>query len=141
MVFQVWLINHDVPGFDDPRVRNAFALAIDRKRISDRLLQGLAELHPTPLNSNNAYFDADLVQTIRHDPAEARRLLLEAGFDFIAPVTILTPTGNVARERSATLIQANLQAIGVRAQNRVGRLYHGICPGLGRATTSLDSLE
>ncbi len=64
--------------FDDPRVRKAFALSIDRHRIVERITRGGEKAAETlvPLSTAN-YLPAD---GLRHDPSEARRLLASAGF-------------------------------------------------------------
>jgi oligopeptide transport system substrate-binding protein len=65
----------------DPRVRRALALAIDRKRIAERVELGGQEpswrLTPPALRNTTAEAFAS---PLRDDPAEARRLLTEAGF-------------------------------------------------------------
>jgi oligopeptide transport system substrate-binding protein len=69
-------INTTRPGLDDPKVRRALSLAIDRKQICRHILEGYtpaASLTP-PMGD----YRADPV--LRHDPGEARRLLAEAGF-------------------------------------------------------------
>ena len=64
--------------FDDTRVRKAFAMAIDRQRIVERVTRGGEKPAATlvPLSTAN-YLPAEGLQ---HDPAEARRLFAEAGF-------------------------------------------------------------
>jgi ABC-type oligopeptide transport system substrate-binding subunit len=68
------------PPFDDPRVRQALALAIDRKRLSDDTLGGSTvpaeKFLPSPSEPDTGEDDA----TFRYDPTRARRLLAEAGY-------------------------------------------------------------
>jgi oligopeptide transport system substrate-binding protein len=71
------------PPLNDVRVRRALGLAIDREKLVKRVLLGGQEAAgrflPAQLRPRN---DADLAPaaTLRYDPAEARRLLAEAGF-------------------------------------------------------------
>jgi oligopeptide transport system substrate-binding protein len=68
------------PPFDDRRVREALALAIDRKRLSDDTLGGstvpAAEFLP-PVSGAEKNNDDD---ALSFDPARARRLFAEAGY-------------------------------------------------------------
>ena len=61
-------------------VRLALSLALDRRKIVERVLQGgqtaAFRFLPPPLTANTPPFPG----SIRHDPAEARRLLARAGF-------------------------------------------------------------
>ncbi|HRD52396.1 MAG TPA: ABC transporter substrate-binding protein, partial [Flavobacteriales bacterium] len=68
--------------FKDPRVRRAFALAIDRQALVDSVLDGLALVaeHGPVAPGLNGY-PYELVNGIRYDPHEARRLLAEAGYE------------------------------------------------------------
>ncbi|HAV62127.1 MAG TPA: peptide ABC transporter substrate-binding protein, partial [Verrucomicrobiales bacterium] len=64
--------------FDDPRVRQAFAMSIDRRRIVERVTRGGEKPAETivPVSTAN-YLPAEGLEL---DPAEARRLLAEAGY-------------------------------------------------------------
>ena len=69
--------------FDDPRVRNALALAIDRDTIVARVLKGGQDPATafTPPNTGGYTYRADTsASEPRHAPDEARRLLAEAGY-------------------------------------------------------------
>ncbi|MDK1021260.1 MAG: peptide ABC transporter substrate-binding protein [Candidatus Hydrogenedentes bacterium] len=69
--------------FDDPRVRNALALAIDRDTIVSRVLKGGQEPATsfTPPNTGGYTYHADTAASgPRYAPGEARRLLAEAGY-------------------------------------------------------------
>ncbi len=67
------------PPFDDPRVRRAFASAIDWTRIVD-LADGSASLPATSMVPPGIPGRSDERFLPAFDPAEARRLLGEAGF-------------------------------------------------------------
>lgn len=76
--------------FDDPKVRQAFALAIDRERYAERALSGgslLARgLYPPALPGYNPAF-----QGIGFDPAQARQRLAESrygGAEKLPPVVL-----------------------------------------------------
>ncbi|MGY1713470.1 ABC transporter substrate-binding protein [Geodermatophilus sp. SYSU D01106] len=79
--------------FSDPRVRQAFSMAIDRGAISEAIFQGTR----TPADS----FIAPVVDGYREgsctyctlDPDEANRLLDEAGFDRSQPVDLWFNSG------------------------------------------------
>lgn len=67
------------PGMGDKRVRQALGLAIDRQLLVDTLWNGTAVVppgHNFPEYGNMFLEDRKL----RHDPAQARRLLREAGY-------------------------------------------------------------
>ena len=65
--------------FHDVRVREAVDLAIDRDAIRDRVMNGQAAPDNQFMRRGQYGFDPDLPPT-RHDPAEAKRLLAEAGY-------------------------------------------------------------
>src|SRR5699024_2297519 len=106
-------INLRKPYLQDARVRQAFAHAIDRQAIVDHLLMGYGEPAYGPLNSSDFYFSDEMTR-FEYDPERARELLEEAGWDFSRELLLMYPTGNKVRELSAPVIQANLQAVGLR---------------------------
>ena len=112
---------------DDPAVRRALTLAIDRKAIVDDLLYGFGRVSRGPVLSFGWGADDDL-DPWPFDPAEARRLLKEQGF---APrpgdgtlvrdgkpfeIEMATNAGNRLRESVVVKIQSQLWRIGVRVR-------------------------
>jgi oligopeptide transport system substrate-binding protein len=66
--------------FDDPLVRRAFAMAIDRERIVEGLYQGNALAAVGPLPPGMPGYTGNTGQP-DYDPAAAQALLVEAGYD------------------------------------------------------------
>ena len=64
--------------FDDPRVRRALALAIDKKRIVERITRGGEEPASDLVPPGTANYSSP--PGLGYDPALARQLLAEAGF-------------------------------------------------------------
>jgi oligopeptide transport system substrate-binding protein len=65
------------PPLDNPKVRRALSLALDRESLINNVLQGGQQPALGLVPPSNEYLSPDL---IRFDPAEARRLLAEAGY-------------------------------------------------------------
>jgi len=83
------------PPFDDARVRRAFALAVDWRRLAalDEPGQSVPATGMVPAGIPGRP-EGDFLP--RHDPDEARRLLAEAGFPGgtgLPPVTLMTAGG------------------------------------------------
>lgn len=107
-------INNGKPPFDDIRVRRALAHAIDRRALIDGALSG----HGQPIGSHfpphhPAYLD--LTGRYPYDPAEARRLLAEAGYPDGFATTLKLPPVAYAR-RGGEVIAAQLAQVGIRAE-------------------------
>lgn len=117
------------PPFDDPRVRRALTLAIDRGSLIDTLWRGYARVAVGPIPSGIWAREPEL-EPLPFDPEAARALLAEAGFsdadrDGVLErdgrpfrFEILTNSGNRTRTAAATLIRDQLRRIGVDAQPR-----------------------
>jgi peptide/nickel transport system substrate-binding protein len=117
------------PFFADVRVRRAISHAIDRQSITKGALlgQGIAAFGPYKPGTWPCHPG---LLPYPHDPERARQLLAEAGFradkgrgvltkdghEF--RFTILTNQGNDQRIKTATIIQNQLQAVGIIAQIR-----------------------
>ena len=103
--FLGFVVTH--PPFDDIRVRQAFALAIDRERYADEMAQGMAVpatgFLPTGVPGHTA--ESILV----YAPEQARRRLAEAGFpdgENLPPISLrVRPT----QERLAAFLQSQWQ--------------------------------
>lgn len=106
--------NNKQPPFDDIRVRQALAHAIDRQAIIDGAMFG----YGTPIGShfaphNPAY--KDLTGQSAHDPDKARALLAEAGFADGFETTLHLPPPSYAR-RGGEIVAAQLAEVGIKAE-------------------------
>lgn len=81
-MFFIYVLNMSHPQMADPRLRRALNLAIDRRALARGLWEDQAKPargHAfTGFGGHDAFADLDL---LRHDPAEARRLLRAAGYN------------------------------------------------------------
>jgi peptide/nickel transport system substrate-binding protein len=105
--------------FDDPEVRRALTLGIDRKAIVEDLLYGYGRVSTGPLLSTWWASDPGLAP-LPYDPDEARRILATKGYDAKHPLAfeLTTNAGNRVRESVALKIQEQLSRIGVSATPR-----------------------
>lgn len=107
-------MNNAKPPFDDIRVREAVAHAIDRQAIIDGAMFG----YGTPIGThfaphNPAY--VDLTAQSAYDPDRARALLAEAGLPDGFTTTLKLPPPAYAR-RGGEIIASQLRAVGIDAQ-------------------------
>ncbi|MGW9451412.1 ABC transporter substrate-binding protein [Streptomyces sp. NPDC055632] len=96
--------------FRDPRVRAAFAMAIDRGAVGKASAGGDFDLAPSFATSRDWFYDGSLA-LLPHDPEKARATLEKAGLRGPVPLTLL------ARRRApdptvAELLQSQLTAAG-----------------------------
>lgn len=108
-------INNARPPFNDIRVREALAHAIDRQAIIDGAMFG----YGTPIGShfaphNPAY--EDLTGFAPYDPARAKALLAEAGVSTLRPTLVLPPP--IYARRGGEIIAAQLRAVGIEPEIR-----------------------
>ena len=104
-------INNARKPFDDLRVRQAIAHAIDRKA----LILGASEGYGVPIGSHFPPHDpayVDLTGTYPFDIAAGRRLLAEAGFPDGFKATMKLPPVAYAR-RGGEILAQQLKAIGI----------------------------
>ncbi|CAO5152688.1 peptide/nickel transport system substrate-binding protein [Frankia sp. AiPs1] len=113
-----WIFDLTHKPLDDPRVRRALNLAIDRQTMASTLLDGTAEpaaqLAP---RANGAYRAAN--DTYSYNLTEARKLLAEAGVPNGFSMTVSYPTsgsGNMQPGPMNQQLQSDLARIGVRVQ-------------------------
>jgi len=115
--YQYMVMNCDPSGpFADSRVRQALAYGINRQLMVDRLLKGQGSICQGPMIPGTSYYNADVEGYYPYDPEKARSLLSEAGWDPEKELRFIVPTGNLVRELSADIIEANLADIGVKAK-------------------------
>jgi peptide/nickel transport system substrate-binding protein len=104
-------MNHDRPPFDDIRVREAVAHAIDRQAIIDGAMFG----YGTPIGSHFAPHHpayVDLTGMSEHDPERARALLDEAGLGGGFTTTLVLPPPPYAR-RGGEIVASQLREVGI----------------------------
>jgi peptide/nickel transport system substrate-binding protein len=110
----VLAMNNARPPFDDVRVREAVAHAIDRQAIIDGAMFG----YGTPIGSHFAPHHPayeDLTGLSAHDPERARALLAEAGYPDGFQTTLSLPPPSYAR-RGGEIAASQLRAVGIDAQ-------------------------
>jgi peptide/nickel transport system substrate-binding protein len=113
--------------FQDKRVRQAIAHAINKQEIIEGVLLGLGRPAVGPYKPGTWWYKDD-VKTFPFDPERAKALLAEAGWrrataDGILEkdgkpfsFTIRTNQGNAVRQQTAEIIQRRLRAVGIDAK-------------------------
>jgi len=118
------------PLFQDRRIREAIAHAINKQAIIEGVYQGLAVPATGPFPPQSWAFNQD-VKDFSYDPGRAAQLLTEAGWKDVNSdgirlkdgkpfvFTILTNQGNKVRESICQIIQDNLQKVGIKVDVRI----------------------
>ena len=110
--------NSRTPWLKDPRIRQAWMLAFDRKKICDVFNRGLCVFHNTNLNQPPGVYTQEMVDRypIKGDPAKAKTLLAEAGWDSSREVSCKSPTADAARRAQFAAEQAMLADVGIKVK-------------------------
>ncbi|MDD2265824.1 peptide-binding protein [Sulfuricurvum sp.] len=106
--------------FQDPRVRQALSLAIDRQKLIDILFLKHGRVCTGPFLPGSKGFN-DSIQAPKQNLSQAKALLKEAGYDSVHPFEfeIATSNSNAIRPYAAEIIQRQLLEIGVKVTLRV----------------------
>lgn len=107
-------INNKMPPFDNVKVREAVAHAIDRQAIIDGAMFG----YGIPIGTHFAPHHPDYVDFTamsQYDPELSKKLLAEAGFPEGFKTTLKLPPPSYAR-RGGEIIAAQLRAVGIEAE-------------------------
>ena len=106
--------NNKMPPFDNVKVRQALAHAIDRQAIIDGAMFG----YGTPIGTHFAPHNPDYVDLSAgsaFDPAKSKALLAEAGLPDGFETTLHLPPPSYAR-RGGEIIAAQLAEVGIKAE-------------------------
>lgn len=111
--------NTEKEPLNDPKVRRALDMAINKDAIIDAVFQGAGRAAKNPLPPTMWGYNSEIEPT-KYDPEQAKKLLAEAGFPDgfktnIWAMPVQRPYNPNAR-RMAEIIQADWQKIGVDAE-------------------------
>ena len=73
-------MNMSRPPFDDVKMRQAVAYALDKQAIVDASLEGIAQPAVGPMSSSEGWVNSDL-KGYPYDPEKAEELIAEAGYE------------------------------------------------------------
>lgn len=106
--------------FQDPRVREALSLAIDREELVDILFMGHGQVCTGPFLPGGPSFNSK-VKAPTQDIQRAKALLKEAGYDEKHPLRFEIATSNASpiRPYAAQILQHQLAKVGVDVTLRV----------------------
>jgi len=134
----------------DKRVREALSIAIDRKGIDDKIMEGVAtpagDLLPYPMGGTRKDTPVDA-----YDPAKAKKLLAEAGYPKGFSITLGAPNGRYINDlKIAQAVASMWTRIGVKTEvdanappvffkNRDSFKYSAYMAGWGASTGELSN--
>ncbi len=127
---QQWLLSVTTPPTDDIRVRQAINLGIDRQAFLNTLFKDVATYPVGPLTAS--LFNDPALPKIEYDPAKAKALLDQAGWDTIGSdgirtnksgqkltITLNAIDNGAGPQENVLLIQGQLRQIGIDLKLKV----------------------
>ncbi len=98
------VMNNLIPPFNNPQVRMAFQLAVDKADVVELALFGQGAPTISPIPPTHPFYAHD-VKIAAADPAAARKLLAQAGYPNGVQLPIIVPVGRAVRERLGVTLQ------------------------------------
>lgn len=131
-------LNLDNPVLADRRVRQALLYGIDRQKLVDTLFAGHQPVADSPVSPLDP-LHADDIRHYAYDPAQAAKLLTDAGWEQKGPgprrnaagqplqLEIMTTAGDRTRELVEQVLQSDWKALGidVSIRNQPARVFFG----------------
>lgn len=113
--FTRFAVNQKQPYLKDVKIRQGLMYGMDREAMVKSIFpDGNARVR-------NSAFDPDIsgddIEQYKHDPAKAKQLLTEGGWDFNRELDVMwIAGGNPDRDAAATAFQAQMDEIGVKVK-------------------------
>lgn len=102
--------------FDNVKVRQAMAMAIDKDKINASIQAGAGQVASQAFLEDSPAYDKSLKDRYPYDPVAARKLLTEAGYPNGFSFTMAIPGGGIqSMETQGALVQDMLKQIGITA--------------------------
>ncbi|MBE0495950.1 MAG: peptide ABC transporter substrate-binding protein [Campylobacterales bacterium] len=111
-------LNLEDPKFQDPRVRQALSLAIDRQELVDILLFGHGEVCTGPFLPRTNAFNPE-VKAPQQESEKAKALLAQAGYTAENPLEFTLIASSGSRAATAEVLQYQLAKAGILMRIRV----------------------
>jgi peptide/nickel transport system substrate-binding protein len=108
--FLQWHVN--APPFDNAKLRQAVAHAVDRKRLNEITMRGQGYVSDSPTPEGLWWYDP-AVKSYDYDPAKAKALLVEAGYPNGFEYVLSTPQVAVFQQINQ-LLQEQFAAVGIK---------------------------
>jgi peptide/nickel transport system substrate-binding protein len=102
----------DAPPFDNAKLRQAFAHAIDRGRLNEITMRSQGSISDGPTPEGLWWYDP-AVKSYPYDPGRAKALLAEAGYPNGFGYELSTPQVTVFQQINQ-LLQEQLEAVGIK---------------------------
>lgn len=101
-----------VPAFEDVKVRQAMAMAVDREAMVDALLFGNGEPAQSPFYGPGILFWTDEF-AVPYDLEAAKALLAESEFADGFTATLILPSGDQLAQQTATIFADQMAQLGI----------------------------
>lgn len=108
-------MNPHFPPWNNKKLRQAVAYAIDREAVIRSVFQGRAEALHGPIGPGQYAYSPDIKPKYRYDPEKAKALVKEAGFPNGVDVNLFASADRYVNDRqSSEAIAAMLTQVGIR---------------------------
>lgn len=104
----------DKPLAKEPKLREAFALSLDRETINDVVFQGQYTPGCTPISPVSSY--APDIECPKQDIAKAKQLVQETGVDTPVKITLTVEAANPEATKLGTVIQGMAKKAGFQVK-------------------------
>jgi peptide/nickel transport system substrate-binding protein len=110
-------INSHFPPWNNKKLRQAAAYAIDRETIVKSVFQGRAEALDGPIGPGQYGYSPDVKPKYPYDPEKAKQLVKDAGFPSGVDVNLFASADRYVNDRqSSEAVAAMLTKVGIRTQ-------------------------
>lgn len=110
---------HIKSPLEDPRVRRALNLAVDKDAIARSLFQGQADPLPGQWLLSGEFGHNPKIQAYPYDPEQAKNLLAEAGYPNGVELQLTYTVGRYALDKElGEIVSSYLEKVGVKVKQR-----------------------
>ncbi|MBN8243101.1 ABC transporter substrate-binding protein [Nitratireductor aquimarinus] len=127
-LFHVMIMNMNHPRLEDPRIRQAMSLAIDRDMLNEALWLGKAVVPSSHTMEEFGPLYMPELKTFEYDPEKAKALLEEAGYDGFEITFDTAPTYYTNGLLAAQAIMEMWAEVGINGKVQVGDKWTGNAP-------------
>ena len=110
-------MNPHIPPWNNKKLREAAAYAIDRETIVKSVFEGRAEALDGPIGPGQYGYSPDIEPKYPYDPEKAKQLVKDAGFPNGVDVDLFASADRYVNDRqSSEAVAAMLTKVGIRTQ-------------------------